>query len=110
MTTPTFTLASGELSAYALGCGYLQVSPEHANGDHVELRHDACFHVHVREYGVTMDADTRMPVWGPDPDHTPAPGYGAPKVRADWHVFDTLTEARRFYRAEVRRLARKHAG
>lgn len=101
-----FRLVNGDLSAYALACGYVQTSTEYPNGDTVTMRHDGCYHVHTTEAGATDDDNG--PVWVPDPDHTPTPGYGAPRVRAGWATFDGLTEARRFYRSEVSRLASGH--
>lgn len=95
---PNLYLTNGELSAYGLACGYLERSPVNVNGDEVELRHDGCYHVHVREAGVTVDSETRMPLWVESEEGS--------KVRADWHTFDTLTEARRFYRTVSRRLAK----
>lgn len=95
---PSLYLTNGELSAYGLACGYLEQSPDNGNGDSVELRHDGCYHVHIREAGVTVDSETRIPFWIDSDEGS--------KIRADWHTFDTLTEARRFYRSESRRLSK----
>ena len=100
-TAPRFRNADGTLTLYALACGYVQATMLDGTADYygtdadgVMLKLDGCYHVHVRQAGVTHDA-AGYPEWVHDPE------TGA-RYRADWHTFDTLTDARRFYRRALR--------
>lgn len=71
------------LTAYALACGYLQIAQIPVKGSetfiHVTLWHaGACYHVRSH-------------------DHVKG-------VRLGWEVFDTLTDARRYWDKQVREL------
>ncbi|WGH20869.1 hypothetical protein QLT00_gp86 [Gordonia phage Commandaria] len=100
-TTPKFRRADGQLTAYALGCGYCQTYAVDGATDYygttadaVTLRRDGCYHVHVRAGSLTHDE--RGAARRVDGD------------RVDWYVFDALADARRFY-ARVRRALRTGA-
>ncbi|QGH79329.1 hypothetical protein KNU78_gp86 [Gordonia phage Sukkupi] len=93
--------ADGQLTAYALGCGYCQTFAVDGATDYygttadaVTLRRDGCYHVHVRAGSLTHDE--RGAARRVDGD------------RVDWYTFDDLADARRFY-ARVRRALRTGA-
>ena len=105
MSDPAMNLANGDVSAYALACGYCQdwtadgtnrYYNTDANGVRLASEGNA-FHVYVTQGDRTHNPDTGAARWIPT-DHG--------SVRADWHTFDTLGEARRFWRT-VRALIRK---
>lgn len=77
-TTPKFKNADGTLTVYAFGCGYV----EETDGP---------------TYGVRLWLDG---VWHVRRHHT-APGM-AGYIRESWESFDTLGDARKFYRKERR--------
>ncbi|WNY15199.1 hypothetical protein SEA_MACGULLY_97 [Rhodococcus phage MacGully] len=101
---PKMNLANGELSAYALACGHCQdwtadgVNRFHdTTADGVRLRADGnAWHVHVRD-GERTHATNGSALW--------VEAANGGQVRADWHTFDSLGEARRFWRS-VRALLR----
>jgi len=99
------TIKTGELSAYALGCGYLESTPADGSSDYyggdspaVMMRHDGCWHVHTRIPGETFDDSGRYPRWVETED--------GGRTRADWQTFDTLREARAAYRKTATRIRR----
>lgn len=81
-----FRNKDGSLTLYAFACGYIEV--EHFNdyapmsGIDIKLWHEgACFHVRAHDF------DTRE--------------------RLFWESFDTLTEARKFYRKKISELKKR---
>lgn len=105
MTAPAMHLANGELSAYALACGYCQdwttdgvnrYYNTDANGVRLTAEGNV-YHVYVTQGDRTHNPDTGAARWI-ETDHG--------SVRADWHSFDTLGEARAFWR-KARTLLRK---
>lgn len=82
---PKFRNADGTLTSYALACGYVEKAEGPVHG--VWLWHEgACYHVRRHH----------------NPDHAGEAGY----IRLSWWAFDTLTEARRHFKKEQRRVRR----
>lgn len=80
MSTPKFRNADGSLTLYALACGYIESTEGPLYG--VRLWQDGCFHVRRHHNGRQLR------------------GY----IQDSWECFDSLTEARKFYKAEVRKI------
>ena len=78
MSDLKFKTKDGYCTAYALACGYIDCSKR--NGQDVHMYHDGVYHVR---------------------------GWDSEKhKRLFWDSFDTLTEARKAYKAKVRKLFR----
>lgn len=101
---PEFKNVDGTLTRYALACGYHDTRAADGSRDYygtdadaVSLSYNGCtYDVHVRVQGETHDG--HFPVW--------IESDGG-RYRADWHQFETLTEARRFWRQTARRIGAK---
>lgn len=95
MTEPKFRNANGDLSMYALNCGYIQkelVGPEVNAGN--ELPFGSSEPIILPRYEVTMSGNGAS--WDVKVrDHLLAYGLAA------WEQFDMLTEARRAFRRAV---------
>jgi hypothetical protein len=108
-TEDKFRNRDGSLTVYAFACGYLESwtldgKDEYYGTDAPGVtlyRESPTWHVKVREPGVTVDSQG-YPLWETDPE------TGA-RSRADWHTFDSLTEARKFKRATIARLRKAYA-
>lgn len=103
MGKPLFTLANGDVSMYALNCGHGQSfmldgkSYYGSDTNGVMLSYNGCtFDVFTRIIGVTHDWQG-FPYWLTD-------SASGAKYRADWQQTDTLTEARKLFRSETRRV------
>lgn len=98
-----FRNQDGTLTRYALACGYWDTRATDGTRDYygtdadaVSLGYNGCtYDVHVRIQGETHDGDFSL--WVTDP-------VTGARSRADWHQFDTLTEARKFWRATARKI------
>lgn len=105
-TRDVFRTATGDLTAYAFGCGYIQTfAVDGSTGyyltdaDAVMMQQDGgVFHVHTRHDGVTYE--NGMPLW--------VDNDGGGRRRADWETFDTLREARKAFAAAKRTLRAAH--
>ncbi len=73
-TDPKFRLKNGELSAYALLCGYLQ--KQEINNVETTLYHEGCFHVRSHNF--------------------------VEHKRIKWESFNSLVEARKEYRKQCK--------
>lgn len=89
---PNMRLRDGSLSAYALGCGYIDVmtrDTEEPFGRHLEIRlsYNGC------TYDVELGGDAfTCREW----DRMELPGFG--KVSPGWAQFDRLSDARKYQR------------
>ena len=82
----TTVRADGTVTPYGFACGYVEQYDGETVG--VRLWADGCYH--VRRH------------WNAGSGRS---GY----IRSSWAVFDTLTDARRYYRREVGRIRRHDA-
>lgn len=81
---PKFHNADGTLTEYALACGYVEEVDGPVHG--VRMWREGIYHVRRHH----------------NPDHAGKAGY----IRESWWGFETLTEARRHFRREARRVRR----
>lgn len=83
-------LKNGDISAYGLACGYIDVKP-HTTADNVDMEIRLSFN------GATYDVDAVIS--GEAREFLPAPS--GHKIMSGWAQFDTLTDARKFQRSLV---------
>lgn len=100
--TPKFKTADGWYTMYALACGYGDTystdgkSYHSTDGEAVMLRYNGCtFDVFVAKRDGTTHDEIGRALWV---DVLNEDGTSSGRERADWHQFDTLPEARKFFK------------
>lgn len=89
MSSPRFYNKDGTLTHYAMGCGYIQT--ESIKESQLRLSYNGC------TFDVKVWHDHELPHFAENP-------YRGGRTKTGWAQFDTLTEARRAWRAFRKRL------